>query len=191
MRAFSWSDAHLIEALGETKPLVRMADGRRGQMSIAAYLEYLAAPERFSSSLGPAYLTDFPLFPSYGERGREILAADIACPLPRREPMAEWITLYAGPTGTATFLHQDVFSTNTWLANLRGEKRWRVCAPTSFTAPDASVDLFGEADIRDVQVFDALLGPGDLIYLPPDWWHQVRNERGPSMALSGSLRSWI
>ena len=187
MPAFErWTDAYLTQTLADARPVVRLADGRNARMHVKDFLDYLAEPARFPSSLGPVYLTDFYVRPGFLEPGRETLGEDVACPLPRGGPYAEWITLYAGPAGTGTSMHQDVFSTHTWLAQLRGEKVWRLCAPAALEpGVGESVDAFGDDDLG-CDVYEAILGPGDVIYLPPDWWHQVVN-RSASMALSGNF----
>jgi hypothetical protein len=82
------------------------------------------------------------------------------------------ISLYAGPAGTSTGAHQDIFSTHTWLALLRGENAWRLWAP--------------DADVSQAEPQEAVLAEGDLIYLLPDWWHEVEN-RTSTLAISGNF----
>lgn len=182
MSAFArWTDTYLQEVLAGLRPMVRFDDGRLGRIPIESFLTYLAAPQRFSSSYGAMYLTDFYVKPGFGDPRLEILAADAAFPLWRGGPMAEWISMYAGPAGTSTPWHQDIFCTHTWLAQLRGEKLWRLCPP--------HLDPLGSADLDDCQLQEAVLAAGDLIYLPPDWWHEVQN-RTSTLALSGNFCSF-
>ena len=186
MPAFErWTDEYLKAVLGDSPTLVRLVDGRFARMPASSFIDYLSGPERFPSSRGPVYLTDFYIHPTFDDPVRERLAEDVFCPLPRTGPHAEWISLYAGPAGTGTPIHQDVFATNTWLAQLRGEKIWRLCAPGALARE--SVDAFGDDDLG-CDVYEVVLTPGDVIYLPPDWWHQVRN-RTASLALSGNFCS--
>ena len=176
-----WTDAYFCSVLAGLRPTVRFDDGRVGRIPIEIFLAYLANPERFSSSYGSMYLTDFYIKPSFGDVRRDILAADVAFPLRRGGPFAEWVSLYAGPAGTSTEWHQDIFATHTWLAQLRGEKVWRLCA----SDVDASrPELLAKCDIRE-----AVLTAGDLIYLPPDWWHQVQNQSS-TLAISGNFCSF-
>ena len=180
MSAFSrWTDAHLRTVLAGLRPIVRFGDGRVGRIPIESFLAYHAAPERFSSSYGSIYLTDFYLRPSFGDARRDTLALEAAFPLQRGGPFAEWISLYAGPAGTSTAWHQDIFSTHTWLAQLRGEKLWQLCAPHD-SLP---------AVLADCEIFEGVLTAGDLIYLPPDWWHQVQNQTS-TLAISGNFCSF-
>jgi ribosomal protein L16 Arg81 hydroxylase len=84
-------------------------------------------------------------------------------------------------------MHQDIFSTNTWLAQLRGEKTWRLCPPDGLDpAVGENVDAFS-GDGLGCDLYETVLVAGDVIYLPPDWWHQVRNPTTASLALSGNF----
>lgn len=182
-----WTDDYLRDRLGSTRATVRLADERLAWMQFADFLEYLACPERYASSHGPVYLTDFYVRPTFGDPRRDALGEEARCPLPLDRVHAEWISLYAGPAYTSTPMHQDVFGTHTWLAELRGRKTWRVCPPETF-AEGAGADAFGASDPA-FEVYEAVLEPGDVIYLPPDWWHQVRNESA-TLAVSGNFCSF-
>jgi Cupin superfamily protein len=181
IKAFSkWTNPHLNVVLAGVQPTVRFVDGRVGRIPIDTFLAYLTDPEKFTLSYGAMYLTDFYIYPSFGDAQRDILANDVAFPLHRGGSFAEWISLYAGPAGTSTPWHQDIFSTHTWLAQLRGEKLWRLSAPDldplkSF--PD------------DSSIYEVTLNAGDLIYLPPDWWHEVQNQTS-TLAISGNFCSF-
>jgi hypothetical protein len=167
-----WNPDYLSKQLAGVAAVVRFVDGRLGRLPMEAFLAYLSAPHDFVSSRGPMYLSDFYLKPDFGDPRREFLAADAAFPLSRGGPYAEWISLYAGPAGTSTPVHQDVFSTHTWLAMIRGTKHWRVWSPA--------------ADWRNSDPIEFFLSDGDLLYLPPDWWHAVEN-RTATIAISGNF----
>lgn len=181
-----WSSRYLADKLKSCAPTVRLPDGRLARMGMESFFGYFDAPERFASTQGPVYLTDFYLTPGFGEAAREIVARDASCPFDRGEARAEWISLYAGPSGTGSPLHQDVFGTHTWLAQIRGTKVWRLCAPEAIDEAVAfASDAFGEHALP-CTVYEAVLSPGDLIYLPPSWWHQVKNLT-ETIAISGNF----
>lgn len=181
-----WSSRYLADKLKSCTPTVRLTDGRLARMGMESFFEYFDAPERYASTTGPVYLTDFYLTPGFGEDVRELLARDAACPFDRHEARAEWISLYAGPGGTSSPLHQDVFGTHTWLAQIRGTKVWRLVAPEDLDDQTAvGCDAFGERELS-FAVYEAVLAPGDLIYLPPNWWHQVKNLT-ETIAISGNF----
>lgn len=190
MGAFSkWTDEYLVAALGDERPKVRLADGRFARLPITDFLKYLANPDAFQSSSGPIYLTDYYIRPHFDEPGRAALSLDVFCPLPRGGHFAEWMTMYAGPKGTCSPMHQDMFSTHTWLAQLRGEKTWRLCAPSDLPEDVGnSVDAFN--DQLDCPVYEGILNAGDIIYLPPNWWHQVRNMGSSTLSISGNFCSF-
>lgn len=54
----------------------------------------------------------------------------------------------------------------------------------------SDVDVFGTEDLVASQVrsaaFRSVLGPGDLLYLPPGWWHSLR-----SLTRSASVSTWF
>lgn len=178
-----WTPEYLKNILGSSPALVRMSDGKIGTISFSAFLDYLADPSSFTSSRGTAYLTDYYIQPSFADPVRMALQADVRCPLPRDDHYVEWITIYAGPARTLTTMHQDVFSTHTWLAELQGSKTWRLCPPDSTSD---GFDAFGLAAFP-CDVYEAILEPGDVIYVPPDWWHQVSNHKDSTLALSGNF----
>jgi Cupin-like domain len=169
-----WTDEYLGQTLVDTCTTVVLSGEQSALMRMSDFLDYLSEPDNYSSTHGPAHLADFYLQPAFGDPVRRKLAADVACPLPRSGVFAEWITLLAGPAGTSARAHQDMFSTHTWLAQLRGEKIWRLMAPSDRDEIQAHIDLFDS--IRSSRrIFEARLKPGDLIFLPPSWWHQVEN----------------
>lgn len=188
MPAFSrWTDDYLRQILGEDRAKVRLPDGRFARMRFADILDYLATPEKYNSTFGTIYLTDYMIWPTLEDERRITLAPDAACPLFRGQQFAEWIALYAGPPNSSSGMHQDVFETHTWLAELRGEKTWRLCAPKDLPPGLGNrVNAFAEESIG-CDVFETILQPGDVIYLPPNWWHQVRNETTSTMAISGNF----
>lgn len=188
--AFSkWTDEYLLEVLKTERVNVTLVDDRVARMGFSEYWSYWTTPERFSSTTGPVYLADFYIRPTFENPVLAQLGADVDFPLPRGQgPFAEWLSIYAGPSGTATPMHHDAFSTRTWLAMFRGTKLWRLIRPDGLTPTTAKkTDVF-EGDY-DGDVFEVELGPGDLIYLPPDWWHQVRNTSS-SLAVSGNFCSF-
>jgi ribosomal protein L16 Arg81 hydroxylase len=181
-----WTDEYLAAVLGDTPAKVRLGNGEMGEIPFQMFLKYLAAPQSFSSSRGAAYLVDFYVRPPLGDARRAQLSSEVVFPLERRAEFAEWITVYAGPPNTSTAMHQDIFDTHTWLAELRGQKTWRLCAPDALTKREGEPDAFDGSDLG-CDVWEAVLDPGDLIYLPPNWWHQVRNESSSTLALSGNF----
>lgn len=123
--------------------------------------------------------------------------------LPRRAwPRMNWI--FMGPRGSRTHLHVDALGTHSWLAQLRGRKRWLLFSPrqtsrlyprpyrwgglgvTFEVDPPAGVDLARYPRYRGAQPWVVETGPGDLMIVPAGWPHCVENLE-PTMALTGNF----
>jgi hypothetical protein len=89
---------------------------------------------------------------------------------------------WLGPQGTRTPLHHDtVLLLHTQVV---GRKRWKLVSPLEtprlynyndvFSPVDADrPDLARYPDFAKVKVLDVTLEPGDTLFLPLGWWHQV------------------
>jgi ribosomal protein L16 Arg81 hydroxylase len=93
--------------------------------------------------------------------------------------------MWIGPKGTFTPLHHDL--TNNLLLQLVGRKVVLMAAPgetpklyndhhvysriRDLTAPDV---LKHYPKLDGVRVHRVLLSPGDALFIPLGWWHQVR-----------------
>lgn len=195
MPASRWTPGYLAEALADHKPTVRLGNGRLAHMRMKDFFRYFEMSDAVTSSSGSVYLRDFYLNPSFGDAARAAVGADIRCPLVEeeawpawRERHRGWKTLYCGPAGSTSSLHVDMYSTHTWLAEISGRKAWRLAAPGALTEEVAfRTDPFADAELP-CTFFDTVLEPGDVIYLPPDWWHAVVNLTA-TIAVSGNFCS--
>jgi hypothetical protein len=94
--------------------------------------------------------------------------------------------LWIGPAGTFTPLHHDL--TNNLLVQVTGRKRV-LLVPTSQTPklyhrtdvfsviPDVTdpvLDRTAFPKAKDIRCLDLVLEPGEALYIPIAWWHQVR-----------------
>jgi hypothetical protein len=112
------------------------------------------------------------------------LLADIG-PLPRlcdRDTLAARSSFWFGPGGTVTPLHHDTIML--FHTQIFGRKRWRFISPLQtprlynhhnlFSAVDLDApDFVRHPDFDGVTVLDVIAGPGDTVFLPLGWWHQV------------------
>ncbi len=95
--------------------------------------------------------------------------------------------MWIGPAGTVTSLHHDL--TNNFIAQVVGRKRVRM-APASevgklynerhvfseipdLDAPTADPDHFPR--LAGLRVYDVVLKPGEVLFMPVAWWHQVKS----------------
>ena len=111
-----------------------------------------------------------------------------------RSQFAQWSHFWLGPAGTNTPLHHDtVMLLHTQVV---GRKRWRFVSPLQtprvynyngmFSPVDvAAPDMARHPSFAGVKVLETTLGPGDTLFLPLGWWHQV-SALEPSVSLSYS-----
>ncbi|WP_395333947.1 cupin-like domain-containing protein [Novosphingobium sp. BL-8H] len=94
--------------------------------------------------------------------------------------------LWVGPAGTFTPLHFDL--TNNLLIQITGRKQVRLVPPSQtrllynhrhvFSAVhdlDDPARLDAHPLAKQVESYDVTLEPGDMLYIPIGWWHQVRS----------------
>jgi hypothetical protein len=94
---------------------------------------------------------------------------------------------WIGPAGTLTALHHDL--TNNLIAQIVGRKRIRM-SPASevgriyndhhvfseisdLEAPD--LDPIRHPRLAELRFYDVLLEPGEILFVPVGWWHQVKS----------------
>jgi hypothetical protein len=101
------------------------------------------------------------------------------------ESNSDYRFAYIGPEGSQTLLHYDVFGSFSWSLNVCGEKLWlfptysanellRQRFPPGRDS-DRPVDLRTTTDFEFVAVMQR---PGDLVFVPSHYFHQVHNTRG-------------
>lgn len=89
---------------------------------------------------------------------------------------------WIGPAGTSTPLHHD--SVMLFHAQVVGRKRWRLISPLQTARVYNHRGVFSAVDLdaldferfplmRGVQVLDVVVAPGEALFLPLGWWHQV------------------
>ncbi|MBJ7501948.1 MAG: cupin-like domain-containing protein [Sphingopyxis sp.] len=105
---------------------------------------------------------------------------------------------WLGPKGTLTPWHHDL--TNNLLVQVIGRKRVRMAPPWAFARMRNSRHCFsdwgnealpaGEGDAASPPVLETIIGPGEAIFLPVGWWHQVEAlDLSASMSFTSFRRS--
>jgi hypothetical protein len=105
--------------------------------------------------------------------------------------LEHWPDIFISKKGTGSPLHCDADMSRFYFQLLAGRKLWRVMPPSEYwrAAPTDAEDYYPskfEADLMDVDfdkfpdmdgalVYEAILDPGDVIFVPESWAHQVLN----------------
>lgn len=116
------------------------------------------------------------------------LLDDLAAPHPyledKRDPA--WMSLWIGPAGTVTPMHHDMC--NILFCQIYGRKRVKLVPPFELPMMDAMRSRFYSARSEtddDVLVQEAVLEPGESLFLPVGTWHEIHALQ-PSISLSCS-----
>jgi len=99
-----------------------------------------------------------------------------------RTTLASQSSFWFGPGGTVTPLHHDTLML--CHTQLVGRKRWRFVSPLQwpkvynhsgvFSPVDVDrPDFVRHPDFRDAHVLEVVVEPGETVFLPLGWWHQV------------------
>lgn len=105
---------------------------------------------------------------------------------------------WLGPRGTLTPWHHDL--TNNLLVQVMGRKRVRMAPPWASDRMKNGRHCFsdrgnealpaGHGDAAVPPVLETIIGPGEAIFLPVGWWHQVEAlDLSASMSFTSFLRS--
>lgn len=187
-----WSDAYFRERYGDVPvPVREYAPGEEYEYTVtrqtlAGFLDYwhtspvdagLTGRRRYLAEWNfvrdcPGLLSDF--------RIPAVFADDCIERLPEHVRFGR-MWLFFGEPGCSTGIHRDTFSTSAWLAVLRGSKRLRLVAPGVGRALRPGDDLWSAHTYDEVlrdsghPLYEVTLRAGDTLYIPGDWFHQVRN----------------
>jgi hypothetical protein len=113
-----------------------------------------------------ALLDDIGTLPPYCDRAR----------------LAAQSSLWVGPAGAITPLHHDTIML--MHTQIVGRKRWRFISPLDTPRVYNHVGVFSEVDLEQpdlerhpdialVSIMETVVEPGETVFLPLSWWHQV------------------
>jgi len=112
------------------------------------------------------------------------LLADIGSMPPICDParLRSAASFWFGPAGTRTPLHHDTLML--FHTQVVGRKRWRFVSPLQTPLLYNRMNVYSPVDLdapdferyplaRQARVLETVLEPGDTLFLPLGWWHQV------------------
>lgn len=114
----------------------------------------------------------------------------------------DWCEVFITGRGSGVYTHSDVMATHAWSAQLCGVKRFYLAAPSEAPhlypmAAAPRISRIRELDFADAAAFPDFakatvhsveLQPGDIAYIPPDWWHSTRVvSSGINITLGGNF----
>jgi hypothetical protein len=89
-------------------------------------------------------------------------------------------SVFVGSSGSLSELHRDFWHTHACLAQVLGRKRAILFPPSDTTLlygggfdPDAP-DFERYPLLEQVTAYECVIGPGDVLFIPADWWHWVK-----------------
>ncbi|XP_010544232.1 PREDICTED: lysine-specific demethylase JMJ30 isoform X2 [Tarenaya hassleriana] len=165
------------------------------KQELITFSQFLERIRSNSSSAEPTYLAQHPLFEQINELRDDICIPDY-CFAGGGELRS--LNAWFGPAGTVTPLHHDPH--HNILAQVVGKKYIRLYPSTvqdelypyseTMLCNSSQVDLdnmdknqFPEA--AGLDFLDCILEEGEMLYIPPKWWHYVR-----SLTISFSVSFW-
>ncbi|KAI9595162.1 hypothetical protein BDF19DRAFT_422846 [Syncephalis fuscata] len=184
-----WCDAtYLVDLLGHRWVPVELghrytdAQWQQQLMRFDVFLrDYVVATKK---TVG--YLAQHDLFHQVPRLRRDIQVPDYCFAMNEATLPSVQTHAWFGPAGTISPLHHD--PDRNLFAQVVGRKQFRFYAPNEPVYPHESDTMLHNTSQLDVeqpdwhafpdfinaQGYDCILNPGDLLYIPPRWWHYVR-----------------
>ena len=168
------------------------------EMALSRLIRHDRGKDAWQVQTGP-----FPeaLFPTLGERDWTLLVqdvdkwdADVAALLEHFSFIPRWriddIMVSFAATGGSVGAHIDQY--DVFLLQAKGHRRWQIDAGLALNGVAPPVDFRDDVEIKLLREFtpthDWVLGPGDMLYLPPGVPHHGVAE-DPCLTLSVGMRA--
>jgi len=184
-----WTNRYLAQNYGSLKFSVGGY-----QMALENYLNYMSSEPLDDQSLylfDPNFVKTCPSMgsdyqvPPFFSKERDLFGV-----LESSRPNYRWLIM--GPKRSGSTFHKDPNGTSAWNACVRGVKKW-ILLPPSVTPPGVhssvdGVDVTSPVSLTEwfinfyhhlpdvgVESIECIQRPGDLVFVPTQWWHCVLN----------------
>jgi hypothetical protein len=85
-----------------------------------------------------------------------------------------WNMVMIGEQGSSMFMHKDTLQVGSWQLQIEGSKHWKICTPSK-TIEESGL------------CYETIVNTGDMIYYPPNYWHETMNLESPSVSISSTM----
>lgn len=189
-RAWKWTPQYLGEMCGDMT--VQVLADRAAQSDYETHYDRHRRDMRFSEYV--AYVLANPYSNDmYLHAQNQFMRSEAGQRLYPDIPPFDWLDpermlgntfLWFGPGGTLTPLHHD--DCDIIFVQVYGRKRWTVISPHQKHLLYNSIAVFSDVNPEDpdltkhplyrfVGAHSFVLNPGEALFLPNQWWHQVRS----------------
>ncbi len=172
-----WDFNYLAAACGDARVVVDSYDSKRArELPFREFVDLLGAN---ASPLPPLYLQEWLYMAECPQLAADLPELPIAQYDFRKDLFGEKIStnhqLWIGQKGAITRLHQDSYRIDVMHAQIVGEKHWCVMAPAAALGRDgnAQLDFASLAGNPASRIMQCVLKPGDVVYLPAQWFHRI------------------
>jgi histone arginine demethylase JMJD6 len=149
--------------------------------SVAEYMDYLES----ANEKDPYYMRGVPIDVRFPGISEDYEVPEYFKSWHHRLPLEvrpKWTFFYIGPTNSSSRMHIEPVMSNSWNAVISGRKVWVLYGPGQEDfLYSGEVDAFcPELDKHPLFINAKPLvhiqNPGEIIFIPSGWWHQVINE---------------
>jgi hypothetical protein len=174
----TWNWQRLVSKCGNAPVVVDSYNSARTrQVTFADFVDMLIANQGLHQV--PLYLQEWLYMASCPQLAEDLPELPIAQYDFRRNLFGDRIStnhqLWIGQKGATTRIHQDSYFIDVMHAQIVGEKHWCVMSPQASLGHDELGNFDFDALVNDpeVQIMHCVLKPGDVLYLPAQWWHRI------------------
>jgi ribosomal protein L16 Arg81 hydroxylase len=172
----TWSFDHLAERCGSVRVIVDSYNTKAArEATVAEFVEMLKENE--SNDAAPIYLQEWYYQTTAPELADDMPEMDIAQYDFRRNLYGDAAStnhqLWLGQKGGVTRLHQDSYTVDVMHAQIVGEKLWYVMGPKAELRADTTEGWEELCESPDTELMQFTLKPGDVLYLPANWYHRI------------------